>query len=141
MKRYAAPACLAVTLALLAAAPARAAFDPPVPPEGPVGARRTAVDRVVPRSFNFSDLPPMAPGGESLPVQGRPEHEWKEAAEEVERLKANPPVLPASSFAKLTFDTTPAGGGAKGGFTPLAPTIGNGFEVSWALRPNASVRA
>src|SRR5690349_1493456 len=49
MTRLAAPACLALTVALLAAAPARAAFDPPVPPDGPVGARKVAVDRVVPR--------------------------------------------------------------------------------------------
>jgi len=128
MKRFAAPACLAFACVLLAAAPARAAFDPPVPPEGPAGARKVAVDRVVPRSFRFSDLPRVAPGGENLPIQLRPEHEWEEAAQEVERLKANPPNLPATAFSQFTFDTTPAGANPKGGFTPMAPTVGNGFE-------------
>ena len=32
------------------------------------------------------------------------------------------------SFSHFTFDTTPAGGSGKGGFTTLAPTLGNGFE-------------
>jgi hypothetical protein len=86
------------------------------------------VERVVPRSFNFSDLPRVAPGGEHAPVTLRPEHEWEEAAAEVERLKAFPPLLPTTSFAQFTLDPTPAGGGGKGGFSALAPTVGNGFE-------------
>src|SRR5439155_13395764 len=65
---------------------------------------------------------------EQIPITLRREHEWKEAAEEVERLKANPPILPATSFSQFTFDTTPAAAGGKGGLTPFAPTLGTGFE-------------
>ena len=106
-----------LVLTLLAPPAARAAFDPPVPPEGVQGARRVATDRVVPVSFIFSDLPQRAPGSEQIPITPRPEHEWKELAEEVERLKANPPNLPATAFPQFTFDTTPAATGGKGGFT------------------------
>jgi len=128
MDRSACVASLALALTLFATPAPAAPFDPPIPPEGPVGARRVAVDRVMPRSFNFTDLPQRAPGSESIPITLRREHEWKEAAEEVERLKANPPILPATSFAKFTFDTTPPAANGKGGFTPFAPTIGTGFE-------------
>jgi hypothetical protein len=128
MDRSATVASLALALALFAAPAPAAPFDPPVPPEGPTGARKVAVDRVVPRSFNFSDLPQRPPGSEDIPITLRREHEWKEAAEEVERLKANPPNLPASAFAKFTLDSTPAAVNGKGGFSPLAPTLGTGFE-------------
>ena len=128
MNRPVSLASLALALALFAAPVAAAPFDPPVPPEGPIGARKAAVDKVVPRSFNFSDLPQRAPGSENIPITLRREHEWKEAAEEVERLKANPPNLPVTSFSQFTFDTTPAAAGGKGGLTPFAPTLGTGFE-------------
>ena len=128
MNRPVSLAFLALALALSAAPAVAAPFDPPVPPEGPVGARRVSTDRIVPRSFNFTDLAPLAPGSENIPITLRREHEWQEAAEEVERLKANPPILPATSFAQFTYDTTPPAVNGKGGFTPLAPTIGNGFE-------------
>ncbi len=128
MDRSASVASLALALTLLAAPAPAAPFDPPVPPEGPVGARKVAVERVAPRSFNFSDLPQRPPGSEQIPITLRPEHEWKEAAEEVERLKANPPNLPLSSFAQFTLDTTPPAGNGKGGFAPFAPSVGNGFE-------------
>ena len=101
MNRPNALALVALTLTLIAPPAAHAAFDPPVPPEGITGARKTAVDRIVPRSFNFSDLPQRAAGSESIPITLRREHEWQEAAEEVERLKANPPFLPATSFAQI----------------------------------------
>src|SRR5260221_8341634 len=128
MKRTPSLATLALTLTLLAPTAARAAFAPPVPPEGPAGARRMAAERVVPRSFNFSDLPRVAPGGERTPVTLRPEHEGQEPAEEVQRLKAFPPLLPTPSFAQFTLDTTAPGASGKGAFSPLAPTLANRFE-------------
>ena len=130
MKRSAPLALLALTLALLTSAAALAAtFDPPVPPEGPQGARRMSTDRVTPRSFNFSDLPQRAPGSELIPITLRREHEWEAAQEEVDRLKANPPFLPATSYSQFTLDTTPAPPpGGKGSLSPLAPTLGTGFE-------------
>ncbi len=121
------PAPLAVlALMLLVSSPARAAFDPPVTPAGPMGVRQIAAEGVTPRSFDFNRLPPRAPGSESLPITLRREHEWEEAQEEVDRLKANPPFLPATSFARFTLDTTPSSG--KGSLSPLAPTLGVGFE-------------
>jgi hypothetical protein len=128
MLRRPALVALALSLALILPAAARAgieALDAPVPPEGPVGARSAATEPVAPRKFKFSDLPRRAPG-ENLPITLRREHEWKELAEMVEKMKANPPGLPVSEFAHFTLDTTPAGG--KGSLSPLAPTLGNGFE-------------
>src|SRR5262245_30091544 len=122
-------AALAVSLALLTPAAVLAgieALDAPVPPEGPVGARRVATEAVSPRSFRFRDLPPRAPS-EHLPITLRPEHEWRELEEMVEELKAHPPNLPVTEFAKFTLDTTPAAQG-KGSLSPLAPTLGTGFE-------------
>jgi len=128
MNRPASLAASLLALTLFATSGHAAPFDPPVTPAGPRGAVRPAVDRVVPRSFNFSDLPRRAPGSEDMPITLRREHEWQEAQEEVERLKANPPVLSLAGLTQLTLDTTPAPVGGKGGFSPLAPTIGNGFE-------------
>jgi hypothetical protein len=82
---------------------------------------------VTPRSFNFGDLP-RRPPSENLPITLRREHEWKELAEIVEKLKANPPYLPVTSFAQFTADPTPPGSGIKGSLSPLAPTVGTGFE-------------
>ena len=121
-------AALTLALTLLASPPARAAFDPPVPPAGPAGARHVSVEPVVPRSFSFSDLPQRAPGSENIPITLRREHEWEEAQQEVERLKANPPFLPASSFSQFTLDTTAPPADGKGSLSPLAPTLGVGFE-------------
>ncbi len=126
MTRFAPLAVLAVALTMLAPAPGRAAFDPPVTPAGPMGVRQIALEGVTPRSFEFNSLPPRAPGSESLPITMRREHEWKEAQEEVERLKANPPFLPPTTFSRFTFDTTPSSG--KGALSPLAPVLGVGFE-------------
>jgi hypothetical protein len=128
MRRRLALAGLVSTLALLTlAADVRAqALDAPVPPEGPVGARRVATEGVKPRTFRFGDLPRQAPG-ENKPITLRPEHEWRELAEIVDKLKANPPNLPVSGFSKFTLDTTPANPG-KGSLSPLQPTPGNGFE-------------
>src|SRR5215510_3376952 len=128
LRRPALPA-LALALALLVPTAARSgieALDAPVPPEGPVGARRVATEAITPRKFRFSDLPQRAPG-EGIPIKLRPEHEWRELAEMVEAMKRNPPNLPVSEFAKFTLDTTPSVGG-KGSLSPLAPTLGNGFE-------------
>ena len=86
MNRPAAMAALALSFTLLAplANVARAAgieaLDAPVPPAGPVGARRASVKGVTPRSFVFSDLP-RRPTSENLPIKLRREHEWKELAE------------------------------------------------------------
>jgi hypothetical protein len=129
MLRRPALAALVLTVALLAPAVGRAgieALDAPVPPEGPVGARRIATNAIPPRSFTFSDLPRRAPG-ENLPIKLRPEHEWRELEELVEKLKANPPNLTPSAFSQFTLDTTPPASG-KGGLSPLAPTLGTGFE-------------
>ena len=129
MRRRLAFAGLVATLSLLTlAVAARAgieALDAPVPPEGPVGARRVATNAVAPRSFEFRNLPRRAPS-ENLPITLRPEHEWRELAEMVEKLKANPPNLPVSAFSRFTLDSTPPQG--KGSLSPLAPTLGNGFE-------------
>ncbi len=102
-------------------------YAPPVPPEGELGARRVATDKVTPRVFRFADLP-QSQVAESAPITLRREHEWAEAALEVKKLKANPPFLPATSFAQFTEDKTPTPALAKGGFSPLAPTLGTGFE-------------
>jgi len=130
MRRRLAFAALVPTLALLVlAAAAHAgieALDAPVPPEGPVGARRVATEAVKPRSFNFSDLPRRAPN-ENAPITLRREHEWKELAEMVDKLKANPPYLPVEQDRQFTLDTTPPGQ-LKGSLSPLAPTLGTGFE-------------
>ena len=130
MRRRLAFAGLLSTFALLTlASTSRAgsdALDAPVPPEGPVGARHASAEGVKPRSFNFSDLPRRAPG-ENLPVTLRPEHEWRELAEIVDRLKANPPYLPVEKLSHFTLDTTPASQG-KGSLSPLQPTLGTGFE-------------
>ena len=130
MKRSAPLALLALTFSLLTALPALAApFDPPVPPENPEMVRKIATERVVPRSFNFSDLPQRAPGSEQIPITLRREHEWEAAQEEIDRIKLNPPFLPATSFAQFTLDTTPPpADGGKGSLSPLAPTLGTGFE-------------
>jgi hypothetical protein len=129
MLRRPALAAFVLTVALLTPTVGRAgieALDAPVPPEGPVGARRVATNAIPPRSFRFSDLPRRAPG-ENLPIKLRPEHEWRELEELVEKLKQNPPNLTPSSFAQFTLDTTPPAQG-KGSLSPLAPTLGNGFE-------------
>ena len=129
MRRRLAFAGLVATLSLLTLAAAATAgieaLDAPVPPQSPVGARHVATNAVAPRSFNFRDLPHRAPG-ENLPITLRPEHEWRELAEMVEKLKANPPNLPVSEFSRFTLDSTPPQG--KGSLSPLAPTLGNGFE-------------
>lgn len=119
----------AFTLSLVTATTSAFAqnYAPPVPPEGEQGARRASTERIVPRVFRFSDLP-QAPNLENAPVTLRREHEWAEATLEVKKLKANPPFLPATSFAQFTEDTTPANANPKGGFTALAPTLGTGFE-------------
>jgi len=118
-----------LTLAILSlVTPALAqTFDPSLPPEGITGARSVSSDRIKPRVFRFSDLP-QAPNLENAPITLRLEHEWLESAAEVKKLKQNPPFLPATSFAQFTEDTTPAAVNGKGGFSPLAPTVGTGFE-------------
>jgi len=128
MTRRPASVALALFLALITPAGARAgieALDAPVPPETMVGARHIGTEAVRPRSFNFGDLPRRAPS-ENLPITLRREHEWRELAEIVERMKASPPYLPVSEFAQFTLDTTPPGGNSS--LSPLAPTLGNGFE-------------
>ncbi len=130
MKRSAPLALLALTLSVFASSLAFAApFDPPVPPESHEMVRKIATERIVPRSFNFSDLAERAPGSENIPITLRREHEWEAAQEEIDRLKANPPFLPATSYAQFTLDTTPPpAAGGKGSLSPLAPTLGTGFE-------------
>ncbi len=118
-----------LTLALLSlVTPALAqTYDPTLPPEGITGARSASTDRIKPVVFRFSDLP-QAPNLENAPIIPRREHEWLENAAEIKRLKTNPPFLPATSFAQFTEDKTPAAVSGKGGFSPLAPTLGTGFE-------------
>ncbi len=104
---------------------------PPVaaqsPPDAAVAARLVSTERVTPRSFNFRDLPARPPS-EHLPIQKRPPRDWKVYDEEIARLKANPPLIPVTSFAQFTLDPTPAPSAGKGSLEPLAPTLGNGFE-------------
>ncbi len=109
------------------APPVAAQSDLPSAPEDVATARQVSSERVSPRSFNFRDLPARAPS-EHLPIQKRPPRDWLAYDEEIARLKANPPFLPITSFAKFTLDTTPAPATGKGSFDPLAPTLGNGFE-------------
>ena len=129
MKKPALLVLAAFALSLLSlSTPARAQnYAPPVPPEGIEGARRVSTERIAPRLFRFSDLP-QAQNLENAPITLRREHEWAEATIEVKRLKANPPFLPATSFAQFTEDTTPAAANSKGGFSAFAPTITTGFE-------------
>jgi len=121
-------AMLSALTLLLSNGPVRAqSYEPTVPPEGITGARRMSTDRIAPRVFRFTDLP-AAPNLEDAPITLRPEHEWLEATAEVKRIKQNPPFLPASSFAQFTEDTTPSNAFGKGSLSPLAPTLGTGFE-------------
>jgi len=124
MTRPAPLASLLLCLALLlpAAAPAQQA------PETPIAPVLRSGMRIAPRSFEFRDLAPVPPGGENLPIQKRPNRKWVEYEELIKGLKANPPILPVESFAQFTLDTTPASGQSKGELSPLAPTLGNGFE-------------
>ena len=122
-------ALLALALSTLSLATAAFAqtIDPSVPPETITGPRALAGDKVKPTVFRFSDLP-QAPNLENAPIIPRPEHEWLQSAAEVKALKANPPVLPIESMSQFTLDTTPAAVSGKGSLSPLAPTVGNGFE-------------
>ena len=107
MTRPAPLASLLLSLALLlpASAPAQQApaSDSPIAPVLRSGAR------IAPRSFEFRSLPPVAPGGEQIPVVDREKgREWEEYDQKIEELKAHPPILPVESFAQFTLDTTPA---------------------------------
>jgi hypothetical protein len=125
------PALLAVSLLLLAPlAPAPASAEIPeqaVPHAGPAGERKVATTPVAPQVFRFSDLPAREPS-EHLPIQARPNRKWLAYEEEIKRLKANPPSLPAESFPQATVDPTPSPALGKGDLLPLAPVIGNAFE-------------
>src|SRR5262245_58029033 len=111
------PASFLLFLALLVAAPAPA--QSPAGDEQPSRVARADAP-VVARQFRFRDLPPVAPGGENLPLQRRPNRKWVEYEEQLKALKANPPILPVESFSQFTLDTTPSQG--KGSLSPLAPT-------------------
>src|SRR5512134_1090712 len=128
MTRPARLAASLLLLSLLAPAPAGAEIpEQAVPYAGAQGERRAAARPVAPETFRFEDLPRRAPS-EDLPIQRRPNRKWLAYEEEIQRLKASPPPLPAESFPQVTLDTTPAPSDGKGSFSPLAPTLGNGFE-------------
>lgn len=125
------PALLAARLLLMSLVSPLAARaempDQAVPFAGPQGERRVAAQPVAPQAFRFGDLPAREPS-EHLPIQARPPRKWLAYQDEIKRLKAEPPHLPAESFPQVTVDPTPAPGSAKDTFSPLAPTLGNGFE-------------
>lgn len=117
-------ALLALSLLLTTAAATLAQTDTP---GERLPNRKVATEPVIPRSFQFRDLPPRAPS-EHLPVQDREREEWESYEERIKELKAHPPVIPVSAFRQFTLDTTPAGSGGKGALDPFAPTLGTGFE-------------
>jgi hypothetical protein len=80
---------------------------------------------VLARSFQFSDLPQASP--DARPVTALREHPQPALDAELQRLKANPPVLTPDAFTQFTFDAATATAG-KGSLSPLAPTAGTGFE-------------
>jgi len=126
MNRPAPLASLLLTFALLVPAPVPA--QQPPPEDARVSSVVKAASPVVPRSFEFRDLAPVLPGGENLPIQKRPNRKWVAYEEQIKALKANPPVLPVESFAQFTLDRTPSPAQSKGDLSPMAPTLGNGFE-------------
>jgi len=125
------PATLAaplLLLPLLLPLPARAEMpEQAVPFAGPQGERRVSAQPVTPDVFRFADLPARGPS-EHLPIQRRPNRKWLAYEEELQRLKTERPSLPAESFPHVTEDPTPAPAAGKGSLSPLAPTLGNGFE-------------
>ncbi|MBI5709895.1 MAG: hypothetical protein HZC42_06260, partial [Candidatus Eisenbacteria bacterium] len=115
--RWSRTAALAVTLLVLLPGALHAA-PIPNPGAGIAGVRGRSV---VPRVVTLESLPHRTTPYTG-PIRERVEAHYPEVDAELARLKQNPLPLTPAELGNVTFDPN------AGGFAPLAPAIGNGFE-------------
>jgi hypothetical protein len=125
MTRPAPLASLLLSFALLLPASAPAQQAPAS--ETPVAPVLRSGSRIAPRSFEFRSLPPVAPGGEQIPVVDREKgREWEEYDQKIEA-EGSPADLPVESFARFRSRPTPASA-SRGRVLAARAHAGNGFE-------------